>query len=112
MVNAPVQYSAWICLFNIKTTVAWLNLLSNMLEVAKMQKWKINILLQRLSLFQWISGINWYRWVDAYINILLLSRRTGNSVGRSCDAGSANGNVSVAHWNRILELGVLKFVSS
>ena len=83
-----------------------------MLEVAKMQKWKINILLQRLSLFQWISGINWYRWVDAYINILLLSRRTGNSVGRSCDARSANGNVSVAHWNRILELGVLKFVSS
>lgn len=83
-----------------------------MLEVAKIQKWKINILLQRLSLFQWISGINWYRWVDAYINILLLSRRTGNSVGRSCDAGSANGNVSVAHWNSILELGVLKFVSS
>lgn len=112
MVNAPVQYSAWICLFNIKTTVTWLNLLSNMLEVAKIQKWKLNILLQRLSLFQWISGINWYRWVDAYINILLLSRRTGNSVGRSCDAGSANGNVSVAHWNRILELGVLKFVSS
>ena len=49
MVNAPVQYSAWICLFNIKTTVTWLNLLSNMLEVAKIQKWKINILLQRLS---------------------------------------------------------------
>ena len=64
-----------------------------MLEVAKMQKWKINILLQRLSLFQWISGINWYRWVDAYINILLLSRQTGNSVGFFfCDAGSANGN--------------------
>ena len=81
MVNAPVQFSAWICLFNIKTAVTWLNLLSNMLEVAKMQKWKINILLQRLSLFQWISGINWYRWVDAYINILLLSRQTGNSVG-------------------------------